>query len=230
MLSFQYWHGTSGPDTFVFDANKKRNALEGYGGPDNDSITGGDKIDYISGDAGNDLLKGLRGADELLGGQGHDKILGGKGSDHLDGGGQGDTIKGQEDDDYIFGWTGNDRLVGGQGDDYLDGEKGNDTLVFGQGNDYLLGGDGFDHMVYKEFMGKSKTYIEDFTTVDQIRFSEESGVTAKNCKLDGDVLWFDGDGDGKMESSIDGVGYQLGDINEARFTGVLVFEADPYIM
>ncbi|MDB4638844.1 hypothetical protein OAE87_01865, partial [bacterium] len=91
-----------------------------------DTITGGNKDDYLHGNVGDDKLDGGLGNDRLLGG-----------SDN-------DTIKGGIGDDKLFGWTGEDSLIGGEGNDYLKAEDGADTLDGGVGNDTLDGGEGND--------------------------------------------------------------------------------------
>ena len=116
----------------------------------NDSLTGYDGIDIMSGGAGNDTLSSLLGNDLLDGGEGDDSLIGGDGNDQLVGGLGNDTLSGGDDDDVLIGGPGNDSLNGGYGNDrYLfnidDGQDVisnydaysvdtyTDTLVFGEG-------------------------------------------------------------------------------------------------
>jgi Ca2+-binding RTX toxin-like protein len=86
-----------------------------YGGPGDDTITGGDEPDLI---------------------------YGGKGNDSINGGAGNDTIYGQTGNDTLYGGPGNDYISGGQGEDYLNGGDGNDVLFDARGPDTVLGGAG----------------------------------------------------------------------------------------
>jgi VCBS repeat-containing protein len=89
--------------------------------------------------AADDTLTGTDGPDVLSGGAGGDVLIGLDGDDILDGGGEADTLTGGD---------GDDRLTGGAGNDGLYGDAGNDTAVFsGNFADYLisdLGGGTFE--------------------------------------------------------------------------------------
>ena len=101
----------------------------------NDSLTGTNNDDTISGNQGADTLNGLGG---------NDILLGGKGSDSLDGGAGNDFLSGNNDNDTLIGGDGNDVIRGGKGNDTLNGGAGNDILIGDRGQDILTGGDGND--------------------------------------------------------------------------------------
>ena len=97
-------------------------SLNGLGGPDNISASGGLaalglalRLDRVE---GNDILIGSNGADLLLGGPGDDFIDGNQGSDTVFLGADNDT----------FQWD------PGDGSDTVDGEGGNDILLFNGAN------------------------------------------------------------------------------------------------
>ncbi len=88
------------------------------GGGHDDTITGGDQIDYINAGGGDDFIIGDPGADEgaLLGG-----------------------------DDIIHAGGGNDTVYAGAGDDEVKGQGGSDTLDGGDGHDIAGGYDALYH-------------------------------------------------------------------------------------
>ncbi|AUQ52582.1 hemolysin-like protein (plasmid) [Phaeobacter inhibens] len=155
---------TAGDDTFVGEdgtSYKGADAQDGLAG--NDTITGADQDDSLTGGEGNDVLNGLGDGDNLIGGAGDDTLLGGDGGDTLDE--TSDTndaangivagnnvLSGEAGDDDIDGGEGNDILRGGGEVDNLNGGKGNDTLFGGNDDDNavglntggLFGGDGAD--------------------------------------------------------------------------------------
>ena len=94
--------------------------------------------------AGNDTITGNDLSNILSGGGGNDTIHGAAGSDMIDGGTGDDTLNGNDGLDIIYGADGNDVVDGGAGDDALYGNAGNDTLNGGAGNDVLDGGAGVD--------------------------------------------------------------------------------------
>lgn len=99
-------------------------------GRGDDSLTGGESGDWLSGGRGNDTLNGLGGNDLLIGGAGRDVLNGGGGHDLLFGDRGRDTLDGGAGNDWLFGGRGADHLTGGAGHDYLDGGRGRDTLTY----------------------------------------------------------------------------------------------------
>ncbi|MEB3338602.1 MAG: DUF4114 domain-containing protein [Leptolyngbyaceae bacterium] len=63
-----------------------RNGLYTYATTGNDTLTGSDASDYLSGGPGNDILTGYDSNDVLVGGSGDDIFIGGNGKDTLIGG------------------------------------------------------------------------------------------------------------------------------------------------
>ncbi|WP_426955442.1 calcium-binding protein [Muricoccus radiodurans] len=145
-----------------------------YGGGGDDSITGGDWVDRISGHTGDDTILGGGGSDALSqesypnGDPGYFELTVAGG---LYGGEGNDRIDGEAGADLVVGGNGNDTLLGGESDDaptgrynYLEeygqitdtsasvqaglrGDRGNDSLDGGNGIDLLLGGDGDDILI-----------------------------------------------------------------------------------
>ncbi|MEU1790431.1 calcium-binding protein [Streptomyces sparsogenes] len=99
-------YGDAGDDTIT------NCATDCYGGPGNDSMTGGaDPTDnHMYGEDGNDVIHGLSDADFIYGGRGDD------------------ILYGEEGDDTIYGNSGNDTLYGGQGKDTLSGGPGTNKV------------------------------------------------------------------------------------------------------
>ncbi|WP_395678608.1 calcium-binding protein [Inquilinus sp.] len=138
-----------------------------------DSQTGSQKTDTLSGLAGNDSLSGLAGDDTLEGGNGNDVLRGGAGADHLVGGSgidtamysegsvavtvdiatgkgiggnaQGDVLSGIES---VYGGSGSDVLSGGTTANTLVGNAGNDVINGRGGQDALGGGAGADRFIF----------------------------------------------------------------------------------
>jgi serralysin len=137
--------GGAGDDTLT--GNEVANVLTGNGGADN--LYGGDGGDTLNGDAGTDTLKGGAGADTLNGGADNDSLKGGGGADALNGGAGSDTA------DYAFSSAVTVTLgaVGAGGDaagdtynsiENVSGSAEGDTIT-GDGNDNILtGGAGND--------------------------------------------------------------------------------------
>jgi hypothetical protein len=116
--------GTLGDDTIDCSAASPGKTIDGLAG--NDTITGTQFGDLITGGEGNDTITGLGGIDALSGGAGND------------------TISGGEDDDVITGSEGNDTLSGEGGNDFVDGGDNDDVLSGGAGVNTLIGGLGTD--------------------------------------------------------------------------------------
>jgi Ca2+-binding RTX toxin-like protein len=127
-----------------------------WGGAGNDSLTGDQLANTLSGHDGNDTLIGNAGADRLIGGIGNDNLSGG---------------------------DGNDRLVGSEGRDMLNGGAGNDVLNGGLDVDAMTGGSGADRFVwtdYEDFIAISSGIdrIIDFTAGDTIDLSAIDALAA----------------------------------------------------
>jgi serralysin len=138
--------GGAGDDTL--SGNEVANVLTGNGGADN--LYGGDGADTLNGDAGNDFMKGGAGADTLNGGADNDTLKGGGGADALNGGAGSDTadysdMTGPVTVNLGTGATGGDAA----GDTFnsienVTGTGGGDTIT-GDGNaNILTGNDGGD--------------------------------------------------------------------------------------
>ncbi|MDR6288339.1 Ca2+-binding RTX toxin-like protein [Inquilinus ginsengisoli] len=157
-----------------------------------DSQTGSQQADTLSGLAGNDVLSGLAGNDTLEGGVGNDTLRGGAGADHLVGGAgidsaiysesavgvtvdiaagtglggnaRGDVLTGIEN---LYGSAGNDVLSGGATANGLVGGAGNDVLDGRAGKDTLIGGAGADRFVFSSaahsVVGANADRITDFS-------------------------------------------------------------------
>jgi serralysin len=131
--------GGAGNDTIT--GNQVANVLTGNGG--NDNLYGGDGGDTLYGGAGNDTLKGGAGADALYGGLDDDTLKGGGGADALDGGAGSDTA------DYAFSAGVSVNLATGVG---LFGDAAGDTYVgienvSGSANGDTLTGNGSDNIL-----------------------------------------------------------------------------------
>ena len=124
-----------------------------FGG--DDSITGGDKADYLDGTTGHDIILGLGGADTIVGGEGNEHLYGaspnggidgadlinaGAGSDYVQGNAGNDTLNGGDGSDRINGGKDDDLITGGSGNDSINGNIGNDTIDGGADNDFIRGG------------------------------------------------------------------------------------------
>ncbi|MEX5282167.1 MAG: hypothetical protein NW700_11475 [Nitrospiraceae bacterium] len=144
VASVETVYGSTGDEVFTNGTPATTAALyvEGRGG--NDTIVGGDAVDWLDGGEGNDNLTGNGGNDRLYGYAGHDTLSGGLGADYLNGDVGNDTLTGGEGDDGLDAGDGDDTLAGGAGNDTLVGGAGADTLTGGADNDSLSGGAGND--------------------------------------------------------------------------------------
>ncbi|MFI6345128.1 calcium-binding protein [Streptomyces sp. NPDC050560] len=102
-------YGDDGDDTITHCA------MDCYGGPGNDTLSGGD-------------LNSEESDNTLHGGPGDDVLYGNDGNDVLYGGDDNDTLYGNAGDDQLFGENGDDVLWGGPGTDTLDGGAGTNEL------------------------------------------------------------------------------------------------------
>ncbi len=103
--------------------------INGTGNANNNTITGNDVANVLSGLGGNDKLFGRSGADTLDGGDGNDVLHGEVGNDQLEGGSGNDFVFGEAGLDTLDGGDGNDILNGGSGADIMNGWDGNDTYI-----------------------------------------------------------------------------------------------------
>ena len=117
-IESRYAYGGGGDD--VIGATDATPEVNVYGGPGDDTITGGGRDDNLQGEGDRDTLRGGAGgddlegggaADELQGGADNDSLYGGPGDDVVDGGPGGDSMYAESDPD------GADRLIGGPGSD-----------------------------------------------------------------------------------------------------------------
>src|SRR5262249_43695593 len=105
--------GMGGNDNLALDeANGTLPGATFFGGPGDDTLTGGSGADELFGQSGNDTLLGKGGADQLTGGNGNDVLIGGLGNDQ------------------DFGEAGMDRMVWnpGDGSDLNEGGDGVDNV------------------------------------------------------------------------------------------------------
>ncbi len=127
------------------------------GGAGNDTLTGNNATNVLSGAAGDDVLDPGRGASDLmLGGDGIDTVsyatrtlpVTADADGVADDGEAGDAHTIGTDVENLTGGSGNDRLAGTAGANTLSGGSGNDVLDGGAGPDLLLGGAGTDTADY----------------------------------------------------------------------------------
>ncbi|MBM79352.1 MAG: hypothetical protein CMJ78_02005 [Planctomycetaceae bacterium] len=117
------------------------------GGTGNDTISGGNDNDMLMGDGGDDVINGDDGADTLRGGDGNDMAFGNDGDDRVEGNVGDDTVEGNAGEDKVIGHTGNDLMRGGADEDSLFGGSGNDTMDGGSGDDTLRGQNNDDSII-----------------------------------------------------------------------------------
>lgn len=92
-------------------------------------------IENVIGSNYNDTLTGSDGVNEISGARGDDLIFGGGGRDTLNGGDGDDEIHGGTESDIISGGNGNNRLFGDEGNDTFKAELGADVIDGGTGTD-----------------------------------------------------------------------------------------------
>ncbi len=133
----------------------------------NQTFTGSNGDDVLSGSARSDQISGLGGADVLAGNRGNDAMDGGAGND---------VLKGN---------SGNDQLTGGTGNDSLSGAQGNDWIVGGSGTDRMSGGIGADVFDFRSVAESSAVT----STADVITdFSHAAGDRISLSSIDGNTL------------------------------------------
>lgn len=158
-----------------------------FGNIGNDSITGDDRDNWLSGGAGSDTLKGGKGDDILIidSEDKQENIDGGEGRDiaiinsdngvsfnltqsHIETvvGGNGDDvlIGGGTSNVFIDGGSGDDIIIGGAADDALAGSDGNDYVDGGYGDDVVRGHRGNDVLIG----GEGNDYLEGGLDDDKI--------------------------------------------------------------
>ncbi|WP_018632010.1 M10 family metallopeptidase C-terminal domain-containing protein [Neomegalonema perideroedes] len=176
----------------------------GFGGSNDDSVTGNEHANLLKGNAGDDVLKGLGGNDVLNGGLGADSLDGGEGTDRASyadaaagltvdladaslntGEAAGDSFVSIEDlqgsrfNDNLRGDEGANRIWGGVGGDVIRGRGGNDKIYGQSGNDILSGGLGADLLDGGEGTDRA-SYAESATglTVDLANAAANTGEAA----------------------------------------------------
>jgi hypothetical protein len=87
--------GNSGDDTLDCPPAELSCRLDG--GPGDDRLTGGTRLDRLSGRSGDDVVQGRAAADTLAGGPGGDLLVGGADMDHLRGEAGADRLVARED-------------------------------------------------------------------------------------------------------------------------------------
>ncbi|MFM9960433.1 MAG: calcium-binding protein [Planctomycetaceae bacterium] len=135
-ILFVEFHGGNGNDSFINHVEALPTLL--YGDAGNDSLTGGDNIDFISGGAGNDTILGRAGDDTLNGNVGNDSMRGGGGDDDLYGDTGNDILFGEQGDDGVTGGDAGDSLYGNQGDDRFLVRKGQPSAKDASTNDAVI--------------------------------------------------------------------------------------------
>lgn len=163
-------HALSASNFIFFGQNDDVNEINEYpdawdnsfedsqsGGQGQDSLSGDDYDDLIFGGGavvapndGNDVIYGHHGNDGLYGNGGNDVIYGDNSLD--DNSGYADTLYGGLGDDSMFGGGGADELYGNYGDDLMSGGRGNDTLAGSIGNDIYLFTEKTDYDLVLDFV------------------------------------------------------------------------------
>ena len=163
---------------FIFDAGgddtykviKGSIQMDASTSTDDNTVLGGDAVDYIIGGSGDDTIDGGGGGDTLLGEDGDDTLsyagsTAGGVTINLDDGGiqtssggdaAGDTIAGFEN---VIGGAGVDTITGDGNANVLEGGAGVDTLTGGAGGDTLVGGVGAD--AYDFYVGDGTDRVSD---------------------------------------------------------------------
>jgi Ca2+-binding RTX toxin-like protein len=145
---------TAAGNTFPTASNNFGSVAGGYnftspvlftGDAGDNSVTGTEFADILSGGSGADIFDGGLGNDSISGDDGNDSLFGGGGSDTLNGG------------------LGNDTLIGGLGTNVLNGGSGLDVFVFSG----TTAGDGdliTNYNVAEDVINLDKTGFAAFTT------------------------------------------------------------------
>lgn len=151
------------------------------------------------GTAGNDTLTGTQIPDVLSGGLGDDQLFGMGDSDRLDGGAGNDSL---------YGGAGSDTLLGGDGDDWLDGGEGYNHLVGGMGNDtYVVDSQGSNFIV-ENIGGGIDTVLSSAThtlgnALENLVLTGSANIDGYGNQLDNDITGNAGDNRLKGEAGND---------------------------
>ncbi len=203
-------YGTENNDVIAGNPQDVEHVIYGLGG--HDTITGGMRDDFITGDAGNDTLYGDAFEIVTAPGFGNDWLDGGEGSDELYGFDGVDTLIGGDGDDKLYGADGNDIIHAGKGADLVFGGEGNDkiyadTAYFADGPDTLNGGvgddvyvlySGYDH-VLTDTSGHDRIESKYSFSLADAQYSEIEDLTL----LNNPYSFADGDGNG-LDNTIRG--------------------------
>ena len=186
-----------------FDDNLIGNSNENYFSPraGNDTIDGGEGIDYVSYSTVSDasLILNLSDDSSLLGGLSNgarvisnteiifedqlaniEGIFAGQGNDTVYGNSDQNLIWGLDGDDSIYGGGDTDAVLGGLGNDNLFGEDGDDGIMGQSGDDYIDGGLGNDTAYYLSASSNYSISIDDqnVTTVLNLSNNETDTLVA----------------------------------------------------
>ena len=127
-----------------------------FGSAYDDTLTGDDRANILSGQAGDDTLSGGDGADTLIGGLGDNTLDGGEGQDIVDysGSTSGVTVDLEAGTASHSGGTDTlsniESVIGSDGDDVLTGNAFDNDFVGSLGRDLIDGGDGTDTVDYSQ--------------------------------------------------------------------------------
>ncbi|HEY9080489.1 beta strand repeat-containing protein [Magnetovibrio sp.] len=158
------WAGSALNLDMIYGGSAFANIENVVGSDHDDTLTGTDDANVISGGAGNDWLNGRAGADTLNGGAGDDTLICDSALDRVDGGTGNDTasyawagsalnldmiyggsafanienVVGSDHADTLTGTNDANVISGGAGNDWLNGRAGADTLNGGAGDDTLI--------------------------------------------------------------------------------------------
>jgi Ca2+-binding RTX toxin-like protein len=190
--------GGNGDDTISL-GNAALPPAQLFGGPGNDTLTGGSGADLLDGGADDDTLNGGNGDDLLFGGAGDDRVVGDKGTDT--------AFLGAGNDTFVWNpGDGNDTVVGGAGFDTLDflGANIKETITISAG--------GFGALFTRangniDLNGVERIQFEaQGQNDDNITINDLTGTGVQQVAIDlggGDVV--DRKGDGKADTvSING--------------------------
>lgn len=196
--------------------NTGRNANKPIKGNDNDNVLAGvfDKINKINGGDGNDTITGGNLIDYINAGDGDDVVFGGDGDDWLKGGDGNDVLSGGAGDDTIFGGDGLDTVVvSGVITDYIWTTSNNGTTTITDDN-VIDGDDGTDTLKNIESIQFADGYVYHLDgtnnnpyAIDDTNTTDEDNTTTGNV-LDNDTEF---DGDGMSVSAVNGVSDDVGE-------------------
>ena len=174
--------GGTGNDTIT--GNNVANFLSGIDGADaiggafgNDSLVGGFGADTLLGNQDNDVILGNQDNDIVVGGQGADVVVGGQGLDF---------VFGNEANDFVFGNESNDTIIAGQGADTVFAGQGDDSILGSEGNDSMFGNEGADRFAFAT--GSGADVIGDFNGAAGDRLTLFGQTYVQGTSGDGDVL------------------------------------------